>query len=117
MAMQLIVDLYGCDHALLDDETLVRETARKAVASIGADIVEECLHKFQPIGVSYIAVITTSHFSVHTWPECGYAAVDVFSCAEGIPAQLADALAEAFAAEHKTVRSIERQIPEGGDST
>ena len=115
--MQLLVDLYGCDGTLLDDEARVRETARNAVHSLGADIVEECVHKFQPIGVSYIAVITTSHFSIHTWPEYGYAAVDVFSCAEHIPEQLADALGAAFRAERRTVRSVDRQIPEGGDST
>ena len=117
MATQMLVDLYGCDRALLDDENTVRETAHRAVAALGADIVEECMHKFQPIGISYIAVITTSHFSVHTWPEYGYAAVDIFSCAEDVPAQLADALAEAFTADHKTVRSVERHIPEGGDRT
>lgn len=117
MAMQLLVDLYGCDSVLLDDEARVRDTAHEAVRSLGADIVEECVHKFQPIGVSYIAVITTSHISIHTWPECGYAAVDVFSCAERVPAQLADALGTAFRAERRAVRSVERSIPEGGNST
>lgn len=117
MAMQLLVDLYGCDSALLNDAPCVRDTAQRAVHSLGADIVEECVHRFEPIGVSYIAVITTSHFSIHTWPEYGYAAVDVFSCAEDVPEKLAEALGAAFAAERKTVRSVERQIPEGGNGT
>lgn len=45
---------------------------------IGAGIVEECYHKFSPMGISAVAVITTSHISIHTWPEYGYAAVDIF---------------------------------------
>lgn len=115
MAMQLIVDLYGCDPARIDDVSKVQETAHHAVSAIGAEIVEECTHRFQPIGVSYIAVITTSHFSIHTWPEFGYAAVDVFSCAQEIPEQLAGKLAQAFGAKQTQIRTIERDL-KGGET-
>lgn len=114
MATQLIVDLYGCDADALDDAGLLTQLAHQAVASIGAGIVEECVHKFEPIGVSYIAVITASHFSIHTWPEYGYAAVDVFSCAGEVPELLSAQLAKALHAESRTVRTLERNL-KGGD--
>ena len=115
MAMQLIVDLYDCQPDRLDDAERVRQTAHEGVDAIGAEIVEECLHRFEPIGVSYIAVITTSHFSIHTWPEYGYAAVDVFSCTEEVPEQLASALQAAFGAKRTKVRRIERDLRGGID--
>ena len=113
MAEQLILDLYGCNPALLDDPEHIRAAARAAVQAVGAEIVEECLHRFEPIGISYIAVITTSHFSVHTWPEYGYAAVDVFSCSASVPQKAAQALADAFGASERRIRRIERDLKGG----
>ncbi len=110
VALQLIVDLYECDPALLDDTELVQKAAREAVHSIGAEIVEECMHKFTPIGISYIAVISASHFSIHTWPEYGYAAVDVFSCSDDVPRAVADALCAAFCSGKHVVRAVERSL-------
>ncbi|MBQ8011002.1 MAG: adenosylmethionine decarboxylase [Oscillospiraceae bacterium] len=110
VALQLIVDLYGCDAALLNDMELVKNAAREAVHSIGAEIVEECMHQFTPIGISYIAVISASHFSIHTWPEYGYAAVDVFSCSDDVPETVADALQKAFHSERQVIRAVERSL-------
>lgn len=113
MAEQLIVDLYGCDPAWLDDPARVREAAHAAVRAVGAQIVEECMHRFEPIGISYIAVITTSHFSIHTWPENGYAAVDVFSCCAEVPESVTQALGDAFGAQERRIRRIERDLKGG----
>ena len=108
MAVQLLADLYECDAGLLNDPALIRAAAQTAVHRLGAEIVEECVHQFSPIGISYIAVITTSHFSIHTWPEYGYAAIDVFSCGAGIPETLCDLLAEVFRAGKRTVKTVIR---------
>ncbi len=110
MASQLLVDLYGCNAKLLDNMDKVSTIARKAVHEIGAEIVEECMHKFEPVGITYIAVITTSHFSIHTWPEHGYAAIDIFSCSEEVPEKIASQLADTFGATRRVVRQMERQI-------
>lgn len=115
MACQLMVDLYGCSASLLDDVELIRKIAGEAIDTIGAEIVEECVHKFEPIGVTYIAVITTSHFSIHTWPENGYAAVDIFSCSEAVPEMLAERLKEAFDAKRMKTSQFERDI-EGSEA-
>ncbi|MBS6194438.1 MAG: adenosylmethionine decarboxylase [Clostridiales bacterium] len=113
MASQLFVDLYGCDREIIDNLEKIRKIAHEAIDRLGAGIVEECSHRFSPVGITYIAVITTSHFSVHTWPEFGYAAVDVFSCDENVPEAMAESLAEAFRAKKVKVRSFERVIGEG----
>lgn len=112
MACQLFVDLYGCDAKVLNDAKLISKIAKESVERIGAQIVEECIHQFEPIGISYIAVITTSHFSIHTWPENGYAAVDVFSCNEEIPMELSEILKAAFGAKNMKMQNIVRNIIE-----
>ena len=77
MAIQLIADLYDCAE-IIDDTEAIKKAAHKAIEFVGAEIVEECIHKFEPVGVTYFAIISTSHFSIHTWPEYRYAAIDIF---------------------------------------
>lgn len=110
MAWQMFLDLYGCDRDILDDVEKIKSISHIAVDGLGAQIVEECMHKFEPIGVTYVAVITTSHFSIHTWPENNYAAVDIFSCKEEVPQELASLLEEAFAAKSSKINVVQRYI-------
>lgn len=110
MANQLFVDLYACDEDILDDLEQVKRIAKDIIEEIGANIVEECVHKFEPVGITYIAVITTSHFSIHTWPEYQYAAIDIFSCDEEVPEEIALRLTEAFGAKEHRVKRFEREI-------
>lgn len=112
MAVQLIVDLYECSE-IIDDTEAVKEAAHRAIEYVGADIVEECIHKFEPIGVTYFAVISTSHFSVHTWPEYGYAAVDIFSCTDEVVDGIAEILKKLFGAKKIVMRSVQREIASG----
>ena len=112
MAKQLVLGLYGCGE-VIDDPEAIREIAHKAIQYVGAEIVEECVHEFEPIGVTYFAVITTSHFSVHTWPEYGYAAVDIFSCTDTVLEGIREMLQELFEAKEVKLRSIERDITKG----
>ena len=109
MAKQLVADLYGCGD-IIDDPEGIKEAARKAIKYVGADIVEECIHEFEPIGVTYFAVITTSHFSVHTWPEYGYVAIDIFSCTDTVVDGIAEKLRELFQANEIKTKVIERDI-------
>ena len=112
MAKQLIADLYGCG-AIIDDPEAIKEAAHTAIEFVGAQIVEECIHEFEPIGVTYFAVITTSHFSVHTWPEYGYAAIDIFSCSDTVVDGIAEKLKELFEAKQIKTQIIERDISAG----
>ena len=51
-----------------------------AAIECGATVVQKCFHMFSPFGVSGVVIIAESHLSIHTWPELGYAAVDLFTC-------------------------------------
>ena len=120
MASQLFADLYGCNEKMLNSEEEIRHVAGQVISEIGAEIVEECVHTFEPIGITYFAVITTSHFSIHTWPEYGYAAVDVFSCKEAVTDRITGLLKEAFGAADIRVRRIIGTRPDddrGSDET
>ncbi len=112
MAKQLVADLYGCGE-IIDDPKRIVEAAHTAIEYVGASIVEECVHEFEPIGVTYFAVITTSHFSVHTWPEYGYAAIDIFSCSDTVVDGIAEKLKELLEAKQVKGKVIERDISTG----
>lgn len=108
MAVQLIADLYGCD--ITDDVNEIKKAAHIAIEYVGATIVEECVHKFEPIGVTYFAVISTSHFSIHTWPEYGYVAVDIFSCSDAVVDGISRKLKEVFGAKEIKLQSVTREV-------
>jgi S-adenosylmethionine decarboxylase len=84
-ARHLLVELDGCDRALLDDQEALRGLMRRAAEAAGARVVADVFHRFAPQGVTGVVVIEESHFSLHTWPECGYAAVDFYTCGECEP--------------------------------
>ena len=109
MAVQLIADLYGCSQ-MIDDVEAVKKAAHMAIEFVGAQIVEECVHEFEPIGVTYFAVISTSHFSIHTWPEYGYAAIDIFSCRDEVVEGISEKLKELFEAEGIELDLVGRKI-------
>ena len=115
MAIQIIADLYDCS-MLIDDMGAVTEAAHKAIEYVGANIVEECIHKFEPVGITYFAVISTSHFSIHTWPEYRYAAVDIFSCRDDVADGIAQMLKDLFGSGRVRIQTIQRDIKgeEGG---
>lgn len=111
MAVQLIVDLYDCSE-MIDDTDAIKEAAHLAIAFVGAEIVEECIHKFEPVGVTYFAVISTSHFSIHTWPEYKYAAIDIFSCKDEVVDGIEQVLERLFGAGRIELRFVQRNIGE-----
>ncbi len=90
----LIIDLYEADR--LDDLQYIDETLRTCVEVAGATLLHIHLHPFEPTGVSGVAVLAESHISVHTWPEVGYAAFDVFMCGDAKPELCVEVLEKAF---------------------
>jgi S-adenosylmethionine decarboxylase len=78
-----LVDFEGCTFEALDDIEKIRAMFARGLelSKVSkATVIEVVLHKFSPQGVTGIAAIAESHVSIHTWPEHGYAAIDVFSC-------------------------------------
>jgi S-adenosylmethionine decarboxylase len=92
----LILDLWEAEG--LDDTQRIERAMREAVIAAGATLLHIHLHTFTPNGgISGVAVLAESHISVHTWPERGYAAFDVFMCGSAEPRKAIAVLQQAFA--------------------
>jgi S-adenosylmethionine decarboxylase len=104
--VHLIIDLNGAER--LDDIDHIEATLRRCVEAAGATLLHIHLHHFQPNGVSGVAVLAESHISIHTWPDAGYAALDVFMCGVADPDACIPVLREAFAAQSVGVNEILR---------
>jgi S-adenosylmethionine decarboxylase len=91
----LIVDLWGAER--LDDMAFIETVLRDCVAASGATLLHIHLHRFtENNGVSGVAVLAESHISIHSWPERGYAAMDVFMCGKTEPHRAVEVLRAAF---------------------
>ena len=105
--VHLIVDLYDAER--LDDIDHIEATLRHCVDAAGATLLHIHLHHFEPNGgVSGVAVLAESHISIHTWPESGYAALDVFMCGNAKPDACVPVLREAFTPERVAVSELLR---------
>ena len=102
----LIVDLYGAER--LNDIDHIEATLRRCVAAAQATLLHIHLHHFQPNGVSGVAVLAESHISIHTWPDAGYAALDVFMCGKANPDACVPILREAFKVKRVAVSELLR---------
>jgi S-adenosylmethionine decarboxylase len=93
----LIIDLWDGEH--FDDVGVIELALRRAVQAAGATLLHLHLHEFGAGGgVSGVAVLAESHISIHTWPERGYAAIDVFMCGTAEPHKVVPILRHAFKA-------------------
>ncbi len=117
LGRHVLAELYGCAYDSLDDLDKVQQLMKDAALAAGAEIRECVFHKFSPQGVSGVVVISESHLAIHTWPELGYAAVDVFTCGEKVdPWDVCEYLVEKFHAEYMTANEIKRGIMETGQN-
>lgn len=80
-----VAELYGCDHTTIDNEKILKELIRESIDIAGATLLDICSHKFDPQGVTIVALLSESHISIHTWPEESSVALDVFTCGSSTP--------------------------------
>lgn len=107
-----ILELYGCSSAKLNDEVFLRDAITTAAQLAGATLLNLITHHFEPQGVTGLALLAESHISIHTWPESGYAAVDVFTCGDHtMPERACQVLAEKLDAGHHKLKSFRRETP------
>lgn len=110
LGRHILVEFYNCNEDIMRDPTLVENFMNEAARRANATIVNSVFHHFNPYGVSGAVIISESHLAIHTWPEYGYAAVDVFTCGDKINPWVAfDYLEAAFEAD----RSESFEIPRG----
>ena len=108
----LLLELYRCDYEKLNDESFLRCTLNKAAKLAKATVLNLISNKFEPQGVTAIALLAESHISIHTWPESNYSAVDIFTCGQNMLPELASQyLIEALKAEEHFLRVIDRNPP------
>ena len=109
-----ILELYKCDHTKLNDEAFIRTTITSSAKIAGATLMNLVTHSFKPQGVTGLALLAESHISIHTWPEVGYAAIDVFTCGDHkMPEKACELLAKDFLSKNLSFKNIAREIPAG----
>jgi len=84
LGRQILVEFYNCDKSVLQNKKEIEEAMVDACIIGKATVVTHTFHEFSPFGVSGVVVIAESHVAIHTWPEYGYAAVDIFTCGDTI---------------------------------
>ena len=108
----LLLELYRCDYEKLNDESFLRCTLNRAAKLAKATVLNLISNKFEPQGVTAIALLAESHISIHTWPESNYSAVDIFTCGQNMmPEQASQYLIKSLMAEEHSLRVIERNPP------
>lgn len=82
LGRHVLLELRSCNTEKLNDLAFLRETMLNAAEETGATIIGQIFHQFSPQGVTGVVAIAESHLCIHTWPEYGYAAVDIFTCGD-----------------------------------
>jgi S-adenosylmethionine decarboxylase len=104
----LIIDLWDGEH--FDDVGVIELALRRAVQAAGATLLHLHLHEFTAGGISGVAVLAESHIAIHTWPERGYAAIDVFMCGSAEPHEVVPVLRHMFKARRLAISEQMRGI-------
>jgi S-adenosylmethionine decarboxylase len=109
----LVVELWQCQG--LDDPQMCEETLKEAVKRAGATLIALKVHRFNPHGLTGIAIIAESHISIHTWPELKYAALDIFTCGEKVdPLRAVEPFVEWLKPKHTQMMEIRRGVISNG---
>ncbi|WP_010095250.1 adenosylmethionine decarboxylase [Ornithinibacillus scapharcae] len=110
MGRQIIAELWDCNFETLNDIKLIEQIFVDAARKAGAEIREVVFHQFSPYGISGVVVIAESHLTIHSFPEKGYASIDVYTCGEKIDPTIAvDYIIQCL--ESRTNKTLE--IPRG----
>lgn len=111
LGLHFLLDVAGAPFATLDDPILVETLLVDAVKAMGAKVLGIHIHRLTPQGVSGVVVISESHLTIHTWPERGEAAVDLFTCGDASRAREAvRALAVALSARSMRIEEKARGV-------
>jgi len=113
LGRHLLLELKICNEEVLDDLGFLKNCLNEAAIKSGATVVGESFYHFSPCGVSGVVNIAESHIAIHTWPEYGYAAVDVFTCGGDVdPERAARWITEKLGAQNHSLIELRRGIME-----
>jgi S-adenosylmethionine decarboxylase proenzyme len=109
LGKHILVEFYGCNSEKLKDSNMLQQEFENAANISGATVVDSTFHTFSPYGVSGVVVIAESHLTIHTWPEYGYAAVDLFTCGDTVdPWAAFDYLKRILQSQHTSTIEMKR---------
>lgn len=108
LGIHLIIDGWQSPPDLLNDAEHIRFALTQAVLAGGANLIELCVHQFHPQGLTATATLAESHITIHTWPELGCFAADIFFCGKGDAKAAMRVLLECLRAQRSRVRKIMR---------
>jgi S-adenosylmethionine decarboxylase len=116
LGTHLLLELKSCNSKVLNDLKKVQEILVSAAREAKATIIETSFHKFSPFGISGVVVIAESHISIHSWPEYGYAAIDIFTCGDVLkPEVAANYMIEKFQSKEPSIVEMKRGVLARGD--
>jgi len=110
LGIHYLAEFFNCDRQKINDIALIERIMIEATERAGARMINPFFHQFNPHGISGVIVIAESHFAIHTWPEHGYAAVDLFSCADFDYKSALNHIRAGIGAEHHSVELVRRGI-------
>ena len=108
MGTHLVVDAWQAPAELLNDPEAIRKALIEAITAGQATLIDLCVHQFSPHGVTATATLAESHIAVHTWPEHGYFAADLFFCGVGDPKRAMKVLQTALQARQIKIQELQR---------
>jgi S-adenosylmethionine decarboxylase len=111
LGRHFLLELKDCDRELLNDLDALKSLLRQAATKCGAEILGDSFHHFTPQGVSGVVIIAESYLFIHTWPEHGYAAVDIFTCGTRVKPEIATRiLIDKLGAKNQVIIEMQRGI-------
>ena len=108
MGKHYLLNLYGCSFVLLNDEHYLVRLLEEAAVISGATVLQTVFKKFDPQGATVICLLSESHISIHTWPEEGKAAADVYTCGDSDPKLGCNMIVSQLHSTNHTLSYIER---------
>lgn len=111
LGVHYIAELCECSADLLNNSEFISTSLRQAVEHANATLIEEVKYEFTPQGITAVCLLSESHISIHTWPEKGYAAVDIFTCGDHtMPGDACEFMANALESKQSKITVIKRGI-------
>ncbi len=111
LGKHILLELKDCDREVLNDLAFLKSTLREAAEKCGATVLGETFHTYSPQGVSGVVTIAESHLFIHTWPEFGYAATDIFTCGTSVkPEVAAEVLVDRLGSKNYSAIEIQRGL-------
>jgi len=105
------MELKDCNKEILNDLGSIKGIMLTAATEAGATVLGESFHRFNPHGISGVVIIAESHLFIHTWPEYGYAAADIFTCGDSVqPEKAAKILINKLGAKNHSIVEMQRGI-------